>query len=108
MVYSKGKIRKFSCKEPFAYPEDVKFSSDNKSDYISCIQFVKDKKYLANYKVTGEEISFSEMKYTHLEILKDYLFYFSPKEMLMRDFSSGKNYILKFSNIIIIVLYHHH
>jgi WD40 repeat protein len=98
--WSGNKIRKFSCKEPFAYPEDVKFSSDNKSVYISCFQFVNDKKYLANYKITGEEISFSEMKYTHLEILKDYLFYFSPKEMLMRDFSSGKNYILKFPNLV--------
>ena len=98
--WSGNKIRKFSCKEPFAYPEDIKFSSDNKSVYISCFQFVKDKKYLANYKVTGEEISFSEMKYTHLEISKDYLFYFSPKEMLMKDFSSGKNYILKFPYLV--------
>lgn len=93
-------IRKYSCKEPFAYPEDVKFSSDNKTIFVSCYQFAKDRKFLINYKVTGEEISNLEMKYTHLEIWKDYLIYFSTKEMFMKNFSSGKNLILKFPNLV--------
>jgi WD40 repeat protein len=95
-----NKIRKYSCKEPFAYPEDVKFSSDNQSIFVSCYQFAKDKKYLINYKITGEEISLLEMKYTHLEIWKDNLFYFSAREMFMKNFSSGKNLTLKFPNLI--------
>ncbi len=104
--WSGNKIRKYSCKEPFAYPEDVKFSSDNKTVFVSCFQFAKDKKYLINYKVTGEEISNLEMKYTHLEIWKDYLFSFSTKEMFMKNFSSGKNLTLKFPNLIQSYIFH--
>lgn len=98
--WSGNKLKKFSCKDPFAYPEDVKFSIDNKLVYVSCLQFAKDKKFLGVYKTSGEEVSFSEGKHTYLEILNNHLFTFSSKEVLMKDVRSGKNTSLKFPNLI--------
>jgi WD40 repeat protein len=98
--WSGNKLKKFSCKDPFAYPEDVKFSLDNKLVYVSCLQFAKDKKFLGVYKTTGEEVSFSEVKHSYLEILNNHLFTFSPREVLMKDVKSGKNTSLKFPSMI--------
>ena len=68
--------------------------------YVSCLQFAKDKKFLGVYKTTGEEVSFSEVKHSYLEILNNHLFTFSPREVLMKDVKSGKNTSLKFPSMI--------
>ena len=98
--WSGSKLKKYSCKEPYTYPEDVKFSLDNKIVYVSCLQYAKDRKYMAIYKISGEEISFSEVKHSYIEILKNQVYTFSSKEILMKDIQSGKNFIIRFPNIV--------
>lgn len=95
-----NKLKKFSCKDVYSYPEDVKFSSDQKSVFISCLQFAKDKRYLGNYKLNGDEISFTEAKHSYVEIFNNQPFSFSAKEISIIDISTGKKVSIPFSNNI--------
>lgn len=98
--WSGNKLKKYSCKDVYSYPEDVKFSSDNKTVFVSCLQFAKDKRYLATYKVTGEEISFTEIKHSYMEIINNRPYPFSSKEIYYTDLSTGKSFLIPFTNHI--------
>lgn len=98
--WSGNKLKSYSCKHPHSYPEDVKFSSDQKLVYISCLQFAKDKRYLGVYKVSGEEVTFSEVKHSYLEIVNNQTYSFSAKEILMSDVVTGKKILIRFPNNI--------
>ncbi|MCB1140833.1 MAG: hypothetical protein KDK54_01250 [Leptospiraceae bacterium] len=78
------KLRSYSCKIPYAYPEDVAFSSDGKRVLLTCHHFAKGNRYLAIYTKLGKELSFTNAKHSYLEIKDSSMVTYSPKEIVWK------------------------